>query len=124
MVPSGFVLFVLIHIAFPASVSQFSFLAYLALKVSQGGEHVEHTVVKHSILGLHAFQVQVDPLETSVPESAWAFPGCYLSPKRSTGSAATKLYANLRVGKLALVAHGTPLAQEILPKHQVDTTHS
>ena len=83
-----------------------------------------NTVIKHSILGLHAFQVQVDPLETSVPESAWAFPGCYLSPKRSIGSAATKSYANLRVGKLALVAHGTPLARDILPKHQFDSTHS
>jgi len=80
--------------------------------------------VEHSVLGQHAFQVQVDPLKTSVPELVWTFSGCYLSPKRSIGSAATKLYASLLVGKLALVAHGTPLAQETLPKHQVDSTHS
>ena len=42
--------------------------------------------VNHSILGLHAFQVQVDPLETSVPEAVWTFSGCYLSPKRSIRS--------------------------------------
>ena len=45
-----------------------------------------NTVVQHSIVGQHAFQVQVDPLEKSGPEAVWTFPGFYLSPKRSIRS--------------------------------------
>ena len=76
-----------------------------------------NTVVQHSIVGQHAFQVQVDPLEKSGPEAVWTFSGFYLSPKRSIRSGEVFfLRWSICVGKLALVACGTPLARDILTK--------
>ena len=79
-----------------------------------------NTVVQHSIVGQHAFQVQVDPLEKSGPEAVWTFSGFYLSPKRSIRSGEVFfLRWSICVGKLALVACGTPLARDILTKRHV-----